>query len=392
MIEVLACGPVNSVQDAGRYGYRAQGVSTSGAMDPLSMRAANLLVGNPEGAAALEIQSFPFRAKVRDRCRLAVTGAAAPMTLDGRALPSNWAVTAEPGQVLEIAQPGAGARCYLALAGGIAVPMVLGSSSTHLRSEFGGLEGREIRAGDVLTAGSAPACAGDRVTGGSVADGGGSVSTDGGAVPGAGFISENGEVVQRAGSVREGNGDARTAGAAPACDGGSGCGRSAPRGNACAEGAADRGLMAPLAELGGQPLRLRVIAGADLAMFPEDRQEALWQTDWQISPQSNRSGYRLRGATLTLPEPVSLYSYGVVPGIVQVPPSGEPIIQMADANTAGGYPRIGGVIEADLWKLGQARIGSRLRFERVDFATAAAALDEIDTWLQGARAALRLRG
>lgn len=388
MIEVLACGPVNSVQDAGRFGYRAQGVSTSGAMDPLSMRAANLLVGNPEGAAALEIQSFPFRARVQARCRLAVTGAAAPMTLDGRALPSNWAVVAEPGQVLEIAQPGAGARCYLALSGGIAVPLVLGSSSTHLRSEFGGLEGREIRAGDVLTAGSARAGDGERVTGGSVAECGGSLSKDGGAVPGA--VSEGHGVVPGLGSVREGNGDALTAGAAPACGGGSGPGASAPRGNACAEGAADRGLMAPLAELGGQPLRLRVIAGADLAMFPEDRQEAFWQTDWQISPQSNRSGYRLRGATLTLPEPVSLYSYGVVPGIVQVPPSGEPIIQMADANTAGGYPRIGGVIEADLWKLGQARIGSRLRFERVDFATAAAALDEIDTWLQGARAGLTL--
>lgn len=385
MIEVLACGPVNSVQDAGRFGYRAQGVSTSGAMDPLSMRAANLLVGNPEGAAALEIQSFPFRARVQARCRLAVTGAAAPMTLDGRALPSNWAVTAEPGQVLEIAQPGAGARCYLALAGGIAVPLVLGSSSTHLRSEFGGLEGREIRAGDVLTAGSARACAGERATGGSVAEGGG-------AVPGAGSVSEGHGVVPGPGSVPEGDGDALTARAAPACDGGSGPGPSAPRGRAFGADGADRGLMAPLAELGGQPLRLRVIAGADLAMFPEDRQEAFWQTDWQISPQSNRSGYRLRGATLTLPEPVSLYSYGVVPGIVQVPPSGEPIIQMADANTAGGYPRIGGVIEADLWKLGQARIGSRRRFERVDFATAAAALDEIDTWLQGARAALRLRG
>lgn len=382
MIEVLACGPVNSVQDAGRFGYRAQGVSTSGAMDPLSMCTANLLVGNPEGAAALEIQSFPFRARVQARCRLAVTGAAAPMSLDGRALPSNWAVVAEPGQVLEIAQPGAGARCYLALAGGIAVPLVLRSSSTHLRSEFGGLEGREIRAGDVLTAGSARACDGDRATRGSVADGGG-------AVPGV--VSESDGVVSGLSSVREGNGDALTAGVAPACDGGSGPGTSAPRGNACAEGAADRGLMAPLAELGGQPLRLRVIAGADLEMFPEDRQEAFWQTDWQISPQSNRSGYRLRGAALTLPEPVSLYSYGVVPGIVQVPPSGEPIIQMADANTAGGYPRIGGVIEADLWKLGQARIGSRLRFERVDFATAAAALDEIDTWLQGARAALSLR-
>lgn len=318
MIEVIATGPVNTVQDAGRFGYRAQGVSTSGAMDPLSMRAGNLLVGNPEAAAAVEIQSFPLRLRFLAPVRFAVTGADAPMTLDGRSLPSNWSTAAAAGQTLEIGQPSRGARCYLTVAGGIAVPEVLGSRSTHLRNDFGGFEGREIKAGDRI-------------------------------------------------AVLDGRQEWQGSGGVPPA------------------------FARPWAPAGaGDATVLRVVAGADHDMFPEDRREAFWSTEWRITPQSNRSGYRLRGAALTLPSPVSLYSYGVVPGIVQVPPSGEPIIQMADANTAGGYPRLGGVIEADLWKLGQARIGGRLRFERVDFATATAALAEIDRYLADVRAAARL--
>lgn len=315
MIEILATGPVNSVQDTGRFGFRAQGVSTSGAMDPLSMRAANLLVGNPEGAAALEVQSFPLRLRFHQRTRFAVTGAAAAMTLGSRALPSNWCAIAEAGEELELALPKAGARCYLALAGGLDVPQVLGSRSTHLRNDFGGFQGREVQVGDRIAAG---------------------VPTD------------------------------------DAGDGASG------------------GILAPIlqAQAPDGALVVRVVAGADLEMFPADRQQAFWSTEWRITPQSNRSGYRLRGESLTLPEPVSLYSYGVVPGIIQVPPSGEPIIQMADANTAGGYPRFGGVIEADLWKLGQARIGSKLRFKRVDFTAAASAMAEVEGYLGDARNAL----
>ena len=93
---------------------------------------------------------------------------------------------------------------------------------------------------------------------------------------------------------------------------------------------------------------------------------------------------------MVLSKTVSLYSYGVVPGIIQVPPSGEPIIQMADANTAGGYPRLGGVSEADLWKLGQAPVGSRVRFTQVSFAEAASALTELDAYLEAVRGGKRL--
>lgn len=92
----------------------------------------------------------------------------------------------------------------------------------------------------------------------------------------------------------------------------------------------------------------RAIPETDYFRFPEHARRRFWNTDWKISPQTNRTGYRLKGEQVLPDKAVELRSYGVVPGIIQVPPSGEPIVQMTDANTAGGYPRIASVIEADL--------------------------------------------
>ena len=102
-------------------------------------------------------------------------------------------------------------------------------------------------------------------------------------------------------------------------------------------------------------LRVRVLRAGEYDLFSETMQATFWSTTWKISLQSDRGGYRLTGAELTLPAPVEMRSHGVVAGVVQVPPAGAPIIQMSDANTAGGYPKIAAVIQADLWRLGQAR-------------------------------------
>ncbi len=85
-------------------------------------------------------------------------------------------------------------------------------------------------------------------------------------------------------------------------------------------------------------------------------------------------GYRLAGEPLALKQALELFSHGIVPGTVQVPPSGQPIIQLAEANTCGGYPKIATIIEADLWRLAQASVGSRVRFEVVQADVALAAL------------------
>ena len=302
MIEILNTGPLNTIQDLGRPGYRNIGVTASGAMDPLALKIANLLVGNDEGAAAIEVQTFPFRLRFREATVFAVTGGA-NAALDGVILAPWWMQTAGAGQVLELLLSPAEARAYVAFAGGVDVPSVMGSRSTSLRGAFGGIDGRFLTNEDALQLGEAA---------------GTGLPADGlGVVPPAAALSSLFPV--------------------------------APDGN----------------------LLIRALPAGELDLFGADA-ERFWSQSWKISSQSDRTGYRLSGEPIQPTAPVEMRSYGIVPGVVQVPPAGEPIVQMSDANTAGGYPKIAGVLEADLWRLGQARIGSRLRFVRSSHAEARA--------------------
>ncbi|MCM2341414.1 urea carboxylase [Rhodoferax sp.] len=154
-IDVLSPGVQSSVQDwPGRLGYWDVGVPPSGPMDALALRLANRLVGNPEGAAALEITVAGPGLRCRSAMQVAVTGAPIELTLDGAPLPMNTLLTLEAGQTLRLGRViGAGCRAYLAVAGGIDVPDYLGSKSTFTLGQFGGHGGRVLRAGDVLHVG-----------------------------------------------------------------------------------------------------------------------------------------------------------------------------------------------------------------------------------------------
>lgn len=125
------------------------------------------------------------------------------------------------------------------------------------------------------------------------------------------------------------------------------------------------------------PIDLRALPSAEHDEFDAAAQAAFWAADWQVTPQSNRQGYRLQGPGLNRASERELRSHGIVPGIVQVPGGGQPIIQLADSATMGGYAKIAAVIEADLWRLGQARPGDVLRFRRTDAAGAARAEAEL---------------
>jgi biotin-dependent carboxylase-like uncharacterized protein len=131
---------------------------------------------------------------------------------------------------------------------------------------------------------------------------------------------------------------------------------------------------------------VRVLPAAEYNHYTPEAQAALWRTEWKITPQSDRYGYRLQGEALRPLAPLEMRSHGIVPGVIQVPPDGQPIVQMRDAQPTGGYPKIGAVIEADLWRLGQAPIGSRMRFVETTWEAALDALDELEAWLaQAAR-------
>lgn len=162
MIEILSTSALATVQDLGREGALRWGVGTSGAMDPLALAAGNILLGNDEAAAAIEVPVFPFRVRFDADAAFAVTGADVDMRLDDRPLLPWTAVQAHAGQVLQLGLPRRGgawpaSRAYLCLAGGVDVPAVLGSRSTQLRGAIGGLEGRALRQGDTLQAGTVEA-------------------------------------------------------------------------------------------------------------------------------------------------------------------------------------------------------------------------------------------
>lgn len=314
MIEVIATGGLATIQDLGRRGALKWGVGTSGAMDDLAVAAGNILLGNPDDAAAIEVQLFPFRIHFQEDTTFAVTGADCDGRLDDLAI-LPWCVHhASAGQVLHLGLPRrdgwAASRAYLCLAGGLDVPSVLGSRSTQLRGEFGGLEGRALRTGDKIATGPF-----------------------------------------RAASAR--------------------VGLNPP-------------VLAMPLMVDGLPA-VRVLRAAEYEAYTPRAQASLWSEPWRISPQSDRYGFRLEGTPLMPKAPLELRSHGIVPGVIQVPHGGQPIVQMRDAQPSGGYPKIGTVIEADLWRLGQAPIGSRIRFVEVTWDDAVAAQDANDRWLAEAR-------
>lgn len=148
-------GLLTTVQDLGRYGYQHLGVSPGGALDALDHRLANLLVGNPEEFATLEITVLGPTLVASRPLQIALCGAPFAFTCDGRPLPLGELIPVQAGARLAIGTAATGARAYLAVAGGFDVPLVMGSRSTALRDRFGGFDGRALRAGDVLPIGTA---------------------------------------------------------------------------------------------------------------------------------------------------------------------------------------------------------------------------------------------
>lgn len=301
MIRVGRAGLLTTVQDLGRRGMQQHGVSRGGAMDTVAHRVANLLVGNDEGAAALECTLLGPALEFVDESVVALAGGDLGATLDGRAVPLWSPFIAPPGSVLSFSGPRTGCRAYVAVAGGIDVPPVLGSRATDLIASIGGHEGRALAAGDELSTGAHGADLRDRLR------------------------------------------------AAP---------DQAPR--------AGRSLIPAYS---AAPV-VRIIRGPEHDRFSAASRELLVSGEFEVTPQSNRMGLRLTGPSLSLAGLYDLHSSPVTMGTVQVPPSGEPIVLMADHQTIGGYPRIAAVITVDQPLLAQAAPGARVRFREVSLADA----------------------
>lgn len=128
--------------------------------------------------------------------------------------------------------------------------------------------------------------------------------------------------------------------------------------------------------------RIRVLTGPEYDEFTPQAQQTFWRSGWQLNPQSNRMGYRLNGVKLERTTSREMLSHGLIPGIIQVPHNGQPIILMADAQTTGGYPRIACVIEADMYHLAQIRLGEPIHFVCCTLPEAQQAKYEQERFLQ----------
>jgi antagonist of KipI len=287
-VEVVAPGLSTCVQAALRRGHRRLGVAGSGPLDAGAYAIANRAVGNATGAAALEATLVGPTLRFLRSTRVAVAGADLGAILERADLgawevPLGHAFLARPENVLRFRGRRTGCRAYVAFAGGIEAPLVLGSRSTDLTGGFGGHEGRALRAADMLSVG--------RSEGGKGAD------------------------------------------------------------------------AAPTAQEAGTAT-LRVVLGPQDDYFTAESLRRFFGESYSLTSASDRVGCRLSGTAIVTSGPSEIVSDGMVPGCIQVPPDGQPIVMLADGPTTGGYPKIATVVTADLGRLAQLVPGEgRVRFE-----------------------------
>lgn len=293
VLKVEKPGLMTTIQDLGRPGHRKFGVPPSGAMDRFALAAANRLVGNPEGAAGLECALNGPTLLALQPCLVAVTGADFSPSINGAEMPLWTGVYLAAGQRLSFAGRRAGARCYLAVAGGFGGKRWLGSLSTYLLVEKGGHDGRTLEAGDDLALGGPP-----------------------------------------------------------------------PR-----PLIAGRHLARRLRPAYSREPVLAALPGPHHSRLLRSARLALVRSSFEITRDADRMGYRLEGPQLEA-KGRELISLGLTMGAVQLPPGGQPILLMADHQTAGGYPLILGVARASLPLAAQLLPGDRINFREIGLAEA----------------------
>lgn len=280
-IRIVEPGLLATLQDLGRAGAASVGVAVSGALDRAALRTANRLLGNPEGAAGIEVTMGGLRAVAATGLWVAVTGAWGPVRLDGREVDPYQAHEWHAGAELHVDWFAHGARAYVAVRGGLDGREVLGSRATDL---LAGLGPARLQAGDVV-----------------------------------GVLSDETTQIPPA----------------PASPWG------APH---------------------DDELELELAPGPRADWFAPHALDALFDSVWTVSNAADRVGARLEGPELPRVRTGELPSEGMVPGALQVPPSGRPAILLADGPVTGGYPVIAVVTDAALDLVAQARPGTRIRF------------------------------
>ena len=284
-ITVLNGGTQTTVQDAGRPGLRHLGIPRSGAADRLSFAIANHLVGNAWDAPALECALGGLHLRFEEPATLALSGAEQWAQVNGLNAPMNRAFAVEGGDILTLSYAREGCRSYVAVAGGLRATAFMGSRSTYLPAQLGGIEGRALKAGDVLERLAEP--------------------------------SEPTHTLPAAYLPRLSN-----------------------------------------------HIVLRARSGPEWELLDASSRRYLFTTPFIATPATDRMGSRLRGDRIVTKVPLAMTSGPLLPGTLQCPPDGQPILALADGHCTGGYARGLHVIQADQWLLGQIAPGAKVSFRR----------------------------
>lgn len=299
MIKVLKPGLQTTVQDQGRLGMYEIGMPPSGAMDQFAFKVSNMLVGNHPNAAVLEITYLGPELLFQKEMQISLTGGNIPPKINGKAVSMWETLSVKEGDILSFDYVQTGARVYLAVTGGIDVPLVMNSRSTYTLIGIGGYEGRALAEGDELNIGNLQ--------------------------------------IQKV-----------------------------PVGTS---------LHRDFIPTYGKSHEIRVVVGLCSYRLTEESKRLFLETEWVVTPEANRIGYRHKGERLKFVEreqpfgagsnPSNVTDLGYPIGSIQVPDGVEPIVLLHDAVTGGGYATVATVISTDLNKMAQIKTNEKVHFVSV---------------------------
>ena len=296
-------GLYTTVQDRGRWGFQEFGMPVTGAMDDYSFRVANILVGNDEYEAALETTLNGPEIYFNTDAVAAITGANMAPRINGHIVPMWRSLKLSKGDVLSFEMTREGARGYIAFAGGLDIPAVMGSRSTFSRGGIGGYEGRKLQTNDEINLGNMD-------------------------IP-----------IEQL-----------------------------------------RNRLIPLQYIQEYKKRciVRAVPGPQDDCFTEESIEKFFNSEYEVTNEADRMGYRLSGPVLEHKNGADIISDGINLGSIQIPGHGMPIVMMADRQTTGGYTKIATVISTDISLMAQLKPGDKVSFERIDILKAHSILKEYE--------------
>ncbi|MBS4201997.1 biotin-dependent carboxyltransferase family protein [Bacillus sp. FJAT-49732] len=289
-LKIIKNGAFTTIQDLGRNGWQAYGVPVGGAMDRVAARLVNILLGNYENEAVLEMTLVGPTIRFDENTIIAFFGANMSPKLNGKAIEPRKPIHVSKGDIVTFGRAQTGVRTYLGVKDGFSLLDILGSKSTNARAKMG----RPLQTGDVIP-------------------------------------------INQSYSFKRFS-----------------WGLSFKFGTYIHD---------------KQP-PIRFVKGRQYDLFTTEAKQAFLESNFIVSPNSDRMGYRLAGPKLSTKENFELITEGTTYGSIQVPPNGEPIILMADRQPTGGYPKIGEIISSDLPRLSQIRPGEHIHFKEISLKEA----------------------